>query len=311
MTTFSDTPNAEPAPEAPQRPRTAQVLLGVFICWQLWFLLSQNLFGLIEDAQENIEAPIKDAVERVAPGFTKEEGHVLDLAKSVSQINKPWMHVTGQLQNWALFSGSYNDCVFPSLIFFWDETDPLSIPWTKEGEQMSLHAPSFAASNPLEALAASTSQLVQGEDFPKPYQLWLTPHEPANITSYFRWWQMRMRRFETNAVCTLYPDDRPDPDERAEFYERRITKHLNNRGYLTTAYIKFRVAELKHLGREPAKQVLLVQRRYRTVEPEDGPPYLKGPFVTPLLLWQPPVEPGEKGFFRRYHPPTASFRSWE
>lgn len=307
-------------PPPPPRPRTASLLLGVFICWQLWFLFSQNILGLMEELPEYIEGPkVKKAVEMVAPGFTDSKGHVMDVCKWVSQINKPWLQLTGQAQSWALFSGSYNDCIFPAVMVLWDDTDPLTVPWPPYETQTDAvwrTVPILAATDPLDALALSAARLAElpKRDLPPPIVI-NSPHEPRDVTSYFRWWQMRMRRYETGVVTALAADRYPDLDERMEYYERRIVDHLDNRGYRVTAYMKFRFRELLETdlkGLPRPKHILLLQRRWRTVDPEDGPPWLTGPYVTPLLMWTPPEEGDkEKGVFRRYHAPSHSFRRWE
>lgn len=305
-----ETPEAlgEPGPEAkasPGGPRTAQVALGVFICWQIYFLVAQNLFGFVEEAKEYIESEtVKDTLQHLAPDFAKEEGkkgHVYDFSTWVTKTNTPWMQLTGQSQSWGLFSSGYYSCGFPFLVLLWDDTDPLTVPL------------------PEKAKGTWWSLPAGDEGGARPPMYYCTPHEPRDVNAYFRWWQMRMRRYETAVVPTVDPDRYSDPEERADYYERRIKDHLDSKWYLSTEYMKFMLGEFKRQfpGLPPPKQIMLVERVYRTTkvpkdgEEPDGPPYVRGPSHLPLLIWHPP-ERGEKGSgtYQRYHAPTKRFRSW-
>jgi len=282
-------------------PRTAQVLLGVFICWQLWFLVSSNLFGWLEDVQTQARTPAdaepteaSTTVEHLAPGFTRGEGdgNVMALAKWVSQTNKPWAHVTGQLQQWALFSGTYSrDCVFPGLIVTWNDSLPDAVPLLN-GEELDWR------------------RLLDKGDAEIAPRLILSPHEPANLDSYFRWRQMRMRRFENALHLALVPKIGATREELAEIWDGQIRDHLRGSGYLLTRYMKVKRKELesKWAGLPPPKQMILLARRVHTRDPDETPPDWTGPHVVPILLW----EMGEgEGRFLRFDPMTGRFRSWE
>lgn len=321
MSDDSRSPN-DPVVPSPGGPRTSQVVLGVFICWQIWFLFSQNFFGFIEDSHEYIEdKDFKKTLQLLAPDFMNEDekrrGHVHDLAAWVTRTNKPWMQISGQLQSWALFSGCYYSCGFPSLVLLWDDTDPLTVPWPREAK----------------GIWWSEGEAREGTPPPMYY---VTPHEPRDPNSYFRWWQMRMRRYET-AVIPLIDHKHPeyqDPKELKSYYERRINNHLENKGYLTTVYLKHILRDFeRQFPKLPRpKQVLLLQRAYRTktppaeawwmgaprvvegrevVEDEMAPPFVWGPETVPMLLWHPPARGEEgQGTYRKYHPPSNSFKSW-
>ncbi|MFO0964050.1 MAG: hypothetical protein U0793_00500 [Gemmataceae bacterium] len=303
---------AEPqaSPAVPARWKTSQVFLGVFICWQIWFLLSQNILGGIEAAQEHIRPPASATIELIAPGLSKDEGqgHFYDFTKWVLGHNKLWMHLTGQAQSWGLFSDGYKDSVFPALILRWDDDDPSHYPLSDEAYAVAQAAPLLAATGPFEAAALAGGAAA----FKRTDHLILTPHEPVDIDHYFRWRQMRMRRYENNIVITLSDDDCKTEQERDEYWGRRIKKHLDREGYLIKPYVRWRYETLKPLfAGNPPKQVVLVLRRFRTTPPDETPPEWRGPFVVPLLSWEPPADEKAAGRYTRYDPEAHAFRSWE
>ena len=77
---------------------TRRVLLGLFIVWQLWYLVSTNLFGLVQDIQEEVPEKIKNPVHRLAPDWPWKKGHTYDLISTALQCNRPWEQATGQFQ---------------------------------------------------------------------------------------------------------------------------------------------------------------------------------------------------------------------
>lgn len=294
------------APEKGDPPHCSkQVLLGVFICWQLWFLVSENLCGWLLYSQSYVSVrrdkaptPTAQSLEHLAPGFTRDdgEGHVFALAKWVTQTNKPWAHVTGQLQAWALFSGNYSrDGVFPALLVGWSDDMPDEVPWADDTE-------------------LDWKRLLEKGDAPIEPRLFLTPHEPTDLTSYFRWRQMRMRRYENGLHLALTPEDGVTKQELAAAWDESIKGHLNNKGYLFTTYLKVKRLELEAdwEGLPPPKQIILLLRRFRTVPADEAPPHWTGPHVVPLLLWEPPTaDDMGPGRYKRFDPRQGRFRSWE
>lgn len=288
----------------PSAPRTRQVLLGIFICWQLWFLVSQNLFGWLEDLQPDVRIrrseevrPISRTIEHLAPGFTRNEGEgqVMALAKWVYETNKPWAQITGQHQQWALFSGTYaRDVVFPALIVRWTDEMPDEIPWLSDSE-------------------FDWKRLLEKGDAEIEPKLILSDHEPMDLSEYFRWRQMRMRRYENGLHLVLRAEEGEAESDRAETWDQSIRDHLSSKGYLLTTYLKVRLKEArKEWGELPMpKQVILLLRRVHTTDPLDAPPHWTGPFTTPILLWQPPMDGQGEGSWKRFDPVRRVFRSWE
>lgn len=74
--------------------------LGLFVVWQIWFLVSMNLLTFVEEAPD-VAAPV---VEEVAPGWSKRQGHGYVFLQAISRTNAIYADFTGQEQAWSLFA---------------------------------------------------------------------------------------------------------------------------------------------------------------------------------------------------------------
>ncbi len=102
-------------------PSTRQVLVGLFILWQLIFLISANLIGFLKDNREYMPLELEQAVEAIAPGWPKEQGHAWQIMEHVAKTDRLWAEATGQLQYWMLFAPTIaRECVFPAVELHWD-----------------------------------------------------------------------------------------------------------------------------------------------------------------------------------------------
>src|SRR5437870_5053711 len=94
-------------PTEPPRPSTAQVLLGLFIAGQLFFLFAANLLTLLDAARPRLKD--RRLVEALVPGWTRREGHAHDAAQVVTGLTSRWAQLTGQPQDWSLFAPNVED----------------------------------------------------------------------------------------------------------------------------------------------------------------------------------------------------------
>src|SRR5438105_2915746 len=85
----SDMSNVPAEHAAVQRPSPRQVILGLFVIWQLGFLVLSNLISLYQDAQGSLSSSeaqanltgrqINAVVDRVTPGFLSKRGHAWEI----------------------------------------------------------------------------------------------------------------------------------------------------------------------------------------------------------------------------------------
>jgi hypothetical protein len=285
--------NAEP------QPRTGQIVLGLFILGQLFFLVASNLLGFLATLRDEVKeaAPDEESareVEHLAPGWLNEEGHLHETQKLILSLLRPWERATGQYQNWALFSPPIaREIVFPAVEFRWDD-DPAPCP--------ALAA--LAGTSPWEVLAAMLAARGRG-DVPAPV-VFLSDNEPADPTRFFRVGQFRVRRFEGQLDVTLYPDETP------EKWHERIQNRVGREGGTMRHYLAWRLREFRrrHPGRPNPSQLLLLMRRYHVRAPDEAPPYWDGPFVAPVARLRPRAGTAVSAApLETYDPETGQFEA--
>jgi len=287
---------------APSTPVTGpRIFLGLFILGQLFFLFASNFLGFIleykDDFRERWQAPI----ERLAPGFTKHEGHVWEMTQTLTRLTKMWDHATGQNQNWCLFApGISDESTFLALELHWEDA-PESAPAI--ARSLSL----LATGTPLEAAALTGLALNQGK-------LWLSDNEPTNIEKFFRLGNFRIRRFENNLALDLVPKEEETPEETAQRWREKIQKYLKDSdyGYLVRPYMEWRLRQIQRKTREETqpRQLILLMRRYQINDPKEGTQPWQGPHSNPVARWQPGVDRGDQYLpLEMFNPVTKRFES--
>jgi hypothetical protein len=106
------------APATSTRPTLAQVLLGLFILWQLFFLFASNYLMIALPDRSFFSAAERAASlpEGAAPA---PEGAGLRAAGVVQDATTRWAQLTGQGQSWWLFAGYPRESVFPAIELRW------------------------------------------------------------------------------------------------------------------------------------------------------------------------------------------------
>src|SRR5436190_10988710 len=96
----------------PRNPSPRQVLLGLFILFQIAFLVSSNLLEFIQWAppkflrlaprDSNDRKNRQKLMDRLAPGFAEERGHLWQWADHLETSIRRYTQLTGQDQKWSL-----------------------------------------------------------------------------------------------------------------------------------------------------------------------------------------------------------------
>jgi hypothetical protein len=96
----------------------ARVGLGLFIVWQLVFLVGANTVSLVLRSHGFLaEQPL---VQRLAPDWSQKEGQAYDTLQTADQIARHWSDLTAQPENWALFAPTVlTDITFPAVELRW------------------------------------------------------------------------------------------------------------------------------------------------------------------------------------------------
>ena len=309
-----------------RNPSPRQVLLGLFILFQLGFLIASNLIGFITWAPSEATAERRKLLDRVAPGFVDERGHAWHWLDQVDANLRRWTQLTGQDQQWSLFApGVATATGFPAVLLLWDDppSEGPSIPGTmfaydaKNGfalctdwniptpREPSLPLAEFvglwAASNPVELLGLQAMNEVRHAAAKPRVAFLLSENEPVDIHDFIRVGKSRIRRYEGKLYLNMQPDDKETPDELAARFKRRTRRLVQEYHDVAVAYLRQRVKawQRAHPDQAAPKQVILLHRLYRIRGPEEERGW-EGPVLIPLLRWQPdaprnandyPVEP--------------------
>ncbi len=273
-------------------PKNAQVLLGLFIVGQLLFLLAANFIDLTESARatlreepspelpDTLEGEVRHgsrvALDWIAPGWTRGEGHVSDAENVVNTLLIRWAQVTGQQQDWSLFAPGINTVTsFVAVQLRWDDDQ---LPARELPRCLSL----LADSRPLPGVMLTAAVTGGQRRRPGP-RLLLSDNEPQDPQSFFRIGHFRLRRYESNLDLTLSSHDDQVDDRRVDGWRRQIEDKVRADWPSMLAYLRWRLAafERRQADLPPPTQVILLVRVY-SIPPPDEP--------APLGFWPPPDE---------------------
>jgi hypothetical protein len=285
-----DTVPEEALPVPPQSPR--QVALGLFILFQIAFLIVSNLVGYIRWAGPRLKDEPKILANRLVPKFVDKEGHLWSWSERIEAAPRRWMQLTGQDQDWSLFSPSASKATgFPVVLLLWDDppaTGP-SIP-----------------NSMLEYNAKDGFRLVALWGDPPPNNVVWLPSEnaPLDPNNYVKVGKFRVRRYEGE----FYQNELPYANEPREDAQTRMTESMrelvSNSHDAALRYMQWRLRawQRKNPGEPMPKQVILFERFYRIHGPRtegEGDdrkvileePGWDGPFLVPQARWLPAAEP--------------------
>jgi hypothetical protein len=288
-----------------------RVALGLFILWQVFFLLAANLLGLAKEKRDvlaetvetivaeiapgwpaekgDAQAAVQEAIDAAAPGWRTGTGDVYEAVEAVTTWTTHWSQVTGQPQGWELFSAPGYECPFPVVELRWDEPPPP--PW----EAGPLLAP-VGFNNALSAAVVAAAARRPRPLMAYEPELLRSDNEPADPDHYLRLGQFRLRRYESYVVPILARHTDEIDEAIKERWREQIVDHLRTRQEWETvrAYLRWRMEAYQraHPERPRPSQIILHVRRYHilTVDERAGSPW-EEPDVQPIARWRPSVSP--------------------
>lgn len=120
--------------EPPVHTSPRQALLGLFILFQLGFLIISNLLPAVRSIPERIPAKQQNLAKHLVPGLADRSSH---MGKWASHIEDPvdyWGQLIGQEQAWKLFApGIGTSSGFPCVVLVWDTPTPRRIRMGRAG----------------------------------------------------------------------------------------------------------------------------------------------------------------------------------
>jgi hypothetical protein len=301
-----------------------QVVLGLFIVGQLAFLVLSNFIGLYHDAQGRLSASATLVIDRIAPGYASQSGHAWKVPDEVSTALRRWAQLTGQDQSWSLFAPSVAKVTgFPALLLIFED-EPASAPGiarvlTLLNARDGIQAAAAIGLLQLRPDAPPALDLASFESNPAlvaahpEIDLFLSDNEPDDPHHFLRVGKFRLRRYESGLILYL---NQYESETNAEAHERwgsDIRQHVSEYADQLFAYMRWRLAvyQQRHPDRPTPRQVILVERSYFILPPDDetGRTW-RGPRTVPLARWQPQATwQNDYRPIERYNPVTRRFEA--
>jgi hypothetical protein len=305
----------QPAPP-PMHTSPRQALLGMFILFQIAFLITANMLGFVRTIPDQLKDRPLALVKQAAPGFAANDAHGHQWSERIETAVTRLAQLTGQEQGWQLYTPTGKNTGFPVVVLLWDEADEaapiikgaifaydekngfhLGGSWNPSPPQEpSLTTASYlgvlAATSPHEALHLSALARLRAYETPSRVEVILSDNEPRDLDWFIRYSHCRLRRFEGQFYVNFQPEEDETPIALAERLTGRTRKFVRDWNDPALQYMKWRLAAWqKNNPDAPApKQVLLLERFYAMQAP------LKenwnrrgwdGPVVYPIARWQP------------------------
>ncbi len=265
---MSDT--VTPANSKPPSPR--QVLLGLFILFQLAFLFLSNGLGFLKSAPREMPDRPAELINRVAPRFADQTGHGWKWLRQIEGNLDWWVQLTGQDQEWALFApGVARATGFPCVVLLWDDTPP-EVPDVK-GARLEFDA--------------GTGYHLELDESVQRMVVLRSENEPDDINAYFRVGKCRLRRCEGQLYQSVLPRPEETPTEAASRVTANVKQMSDDYQELVLAYLQWRVDawQREHSGEPAPREIILCQRTYRIHGPDEEHGW-DGPRLVPLCRWR-------------------------
>jgi hypothetical protein len=314
---MADTVDVERVEAVPHSPR--QVLLGLFILFQLVFLILTNVLTMLTWGPE-AEDKQRKLLNRVAPLEDKSR-HFWSWSEELHTHLQCWAQLTGQDQPWTLFApGVYRTSGFPVVILHFDESLPETpglpdamlafdaangyhvCPRPPQASPAIVGAVGFLGVNGcLDAISLFAAHQLRLSDGAPRVIVLPSDNEPANIHDYVRFGNIRVRRYEGQFHVFAIPNGMVEED-----FAIRLTNDVRN---LVTNYEAPVLQYLKwkrdtwiqeRRGESPPRQIVLMHRYYRILEPGNARRW-DGPFLVPIARWTPDDRPDARQLLEYYN----------
>jgi hypothetical protein len=120
----------DPVSETQQRWRISQVCLGLFILWQVVFIVGNSLLQMIRDGREIQNENTRNLLSHLTLDLPMDKGPGYQVLK----VFQRWAEVTGQEQGWSLFAPGIGDQArFLHVVLHWDDgRKPVVLPGPTE-----------------------------------------------------------------------------------------------------------------------------------------------------------------------------------
>jgi hypothetical protein len=266
---------------AAKRTTVAQVLLGLFISWQLLFLPAANYLAFLPHGQEE-EGELTDS--RSAPGPAGAATAVQSTIDLAASITDAWSHLTGQVQAWWLFAPDVpRSATFPIVELRWDDV-------AESAPFLASLTSCIAGTNGLpDAILWSGLWAAHGQP-PVRLHTILEPNDPR---CYFRPQSSfdRLFHYEIRLGLIVSNWNEQTLGERPEYWRMIFKDRVRRQWRSIRAYLRSYVKHFQqdHPEAPPPREVILSIRIYQIPGPRQANLVWPAPLEQPLARWRPNV----------------------
>ena len=285
-----------------------QAALGIFIIFQLVFLVWTNMSGFsVWLAGEATDTP-KKLMNQAIPDVTSEHSQIRSWVDQIETCTRRYTQLTLQDQDWSLFAPSVGKSTgFPFIVLAWDEPTSdvpflrgtmaaysekngyhVCAPWNPPGQQPTLAVMAqlgvLNATNPVEVISLQAITEHLKDDVPTRVEVVRSENEPADIHGFIRYSNCRIRRFEGQLYLNLQPYEDESKTTTGERTSRRVRNLCRDYHDFVLAYMRWRLRawQAAHPDKPAPKQVILFQRSYRIHGPDEPERGWVGPILYPF-----------------------------
>jgi hypothetical protein len=230
--------------------------LGLFVTWQLGFLLASNLVAFFPHGEPE-QGELSDS--RSGPAQAGGSGPAQCALEVVGGLTDRWAHLTGQMQAWWLFAPSVpSQATFPVVELRWDDPD-----------------------GP-----------VQNSIVAHPPVRLQTVLEPSDTHAYFRppgsFDRLFHYEIRLGLIFTAWDESLRQRFPWSSLVEERVRRQWRS----MRAYLRWRVHqfEREHPDLPSPRQAVLLVHIYRTPRPSDDPRSRPAVVEKALARWRPGTE---------------------
>jgi hypothetical protein len=251
-----------------------RVGLGLFVLWQVIFLIGLNLCQVGRHYIEYVPG-----MAETFPSLASPDTAARQRLATFEQVATRWLELTGQVQSWELFAPNvWYDIPFVAVELRWDEAP-------NGARSAAGLVATLAGMQPLPAASAWIAAA------PSASVYLLSDNEPRDIHHYFRMGRFRLRRLEGQIDKDFYVPPDKTAEDMTDQWRREVFDRVRSQSAVMRVYLEWRWNRYhaEHPDCATPKQVILHVRLYRIPPPDTAPWVWEGPEDRPLARWRPHV----------------------
>jgi hypothetical protein len=251
-----------PVPESQGRWRVSQVCLGLFILWQVFFVVGNNVLQFIQDCNELEDEETVRLISLLTLDLPNEKGPGGQLLQTLVR----WEEATGQEQSWSMFAPAVPERFrFLRVQFHWEDGRPPVV-------------------------------------FP-------SATEPLDLARFFRWGQLRLRKYESHVGVHYSVWDAESIDDARKRWRRLNQRMAHKQAEHLPCYLmcRWRDYQVEHPECPTPGEIQLHIVCWEIPPPDGDPWFWKGPIQMAFARLRLNPDGSRNGAVQPYNPLSKQF----